>query len=169
MRCEKHPNYKGKKPTKRDCPTCKALREKVLETKNKGKKDFFQDFISLTTPGLKVSSFHILAEVSCLMLFGKLPPYFWRQGTNCSQKIRDHYKQKMSYLFRQRKIRGDVIRELDSLLWLTWAKDLENAAADKVRSIENNVVKDDEKPATEINPEAQVRQRKKNIWEELNG
>ena len=164
MRCNKHPNYKGLRPTKRDCKTCKALREKVLQVKKKS----FDDFESLTTPGFRTSSFHILAEVSCIMLFGKLPPYFWRKSTKCSQKIKDHYQKKMSYLFNEKKRRPEDIKQLCSLLWLVWAKDLVKKNAENIRDQEivEDIKEKENIDRAEIN-DAPIRERKANIWDVL--
>ena len=134
MHCEKHPNYTGQRPTKRNCKICQALYQKVKEEKDKNKDGYFQDFESLTTPGLKVGSFHILAEVACLMLYGSLPPYFWRKGTQCDDKIKKHFQQKISYLFSERKRQPSVMKEQDSLLWTLWVPDLFKKAAQKVKN-----------------------------------
>ena len=99
--CPKHPNYKGRRPTKRDCQGCKNLYKalRVNEDKNK-------PFRSIFSPDFKVSLFHLLAEIACYQRFGNLPPYFWRKGTTCRQDAKDHYQKtyKMLLVWRKKKI-----------------------------------------------------------------
>lgn len=86
-KCPKHPNYKGIRETKRDCKRCAII------YKNKSNSiDKIGKFPSLTTPNKRYSIHHILAEMSCIMIFGKLPPYFWNKNSKCSIKIKNHYK-----------------------------------------------------------------------------
>ena len=88
MKCEKHPSYKGVKPTKRDCVVCKAIFKKRQETERaKGGLH-----ASLTTPGQLFGINHILAEMSCIMLYGKQPAYFWRKDSTTHKDIKKHYK-----------------------------------------------------------------------------
>jgi hypothetical protein len=88
MKCEKHPNYKGVKPTKRDCVVCKAIFQKRRETERaKGGLH-----ASLTTPGQLFGINHILAEMSCIMIYGRQPAYFWRKDSETPREIKQHYK-----------------------------------------------------------------------------
>lgn len=88
MKCDKHPKYMGMKPTKRDCDTCRAIFKKRQETeRSKGGLH-----ASLTTNGEMFGINHILAEMSCIMLYGKQPPYFWRKDSPAHKKVKDHYK-----------------------------------------------------------------------------
>lgn len=86
--CPKHPNYKGMRKTKRDCQACKN----IYETAQKAKVKNLGLFPSLTTPGQRFTVEHIIAEMSCIMLYGKQPPYFWRKEAQVPNSIKEHYK-----------------------------------------------------------------------------
>ena len=89
MKCSKHPTYKGIKRTKRDCKTCNAIFSKRQEVE-RAKGGLHQ---SITTPGQIFGVPHILAEISCTMIYGKQPPYFWRKDSTAHKQVKDHYKQ----------------------------------------------------------------------------
>lgn len=88
MNCDKHPKYRGIKPTKRDCSACKAIYQRRQE-KERAKGGLHA---SITTPGQFYGVGHILAEISCTMLYGKQPPYFWRKDSSSHPKVKKHYK-----------------------------------------------------------------------------
>jgi hypothetical protein len=88
MNCDKHPNYRGIKKTKRDCDGCKAIFQRRQE-KERAKGGLHP---SITTPGQLFGINHLLAEISCTMLFGKQPPYFWRKDSASHPKVKSHYK-----------------------------------------------------------------------------
>jgi hypothetical protein len=88
MKCQKHPTYKGIKKTKRDCKTCLAIFKKRQEVERaKGGLH-----ASVTTPGQSFGVPHILAEISCTMIYGKQPPFFWRKDSGAHKDVKDHYK-----------------------------------------------------------------------------
>ncbi len=96
--CPVHKTYKGRKPTKRNCPDCKKLYE-TLQAKSRETKPFR----SLFSSDFNVSMFHMLSELACYQRFGKLPPYFWRKATPCSQKAKDHYQKTYKMLMSWQK------------------------------------------------------------------
>lgn len=98
--CPTHANYKGRRPTKRDCPHCKKLYD-YLQAKSRDTKPFR----SLLASDFRVSMFHVLSEFACYQRFGKLPPYFWRKGTQCPQKAKDHYNKTYKMLMAWQKKR----------------------------------------------------------------
>jgi len=85
--CPKHPSYKGLSETKRDCEHCRLIYKQSLDlTKNR-----YGKFPSLTTPDQFYGINHIMAEISCLMLYGKQPPYFWRKDSQSLSAVKSHY------------------------------------------------------------------------------
>lgn len=112
--CPKHKNYKGLRPTKRDCPECRALHRRV-QRKLRSKKPYR----SIVSPSERVSCFHMLAELACYQRFGKLPPGFWRKGSGVKEEIRDHYNRtyKMLMAWRKKKIpaRGGTWNPVDAI------------------------------------------------------
>lgn len=101
MNCSKHPNYKGYHKPKRNCPECLALwRQIQRELWKYGKK-----YQSITTPGFKCTIEHLFAEISCVMLYGKLPKFFWRKG-NATPEIQKQYKQALLYMQRIKKYKN---------------------------------------------------------------
>ncbi|MCK5610073.1 hypothetical protein KAR91_49830 [Candidatus Pacearchaeota archaeon] len=66
-----------------------------------------------------MSMFHVLSEFSCYQRFGKLPPYFWRKGTPCPQKAKDHYQKtyKMLMAWQKKRIpaKGGTWNPLEAL------------------------------------------------------
>jgi len=120
MKCDKHPSYKGIKKTKRDCPGCDAIYKRRQETE-RAKGGLHP---SLTTPGQSFGINHILAEMSCLMLYGKLPPLFWRKDADVHPEIKKHYKtilmgtKKMKFKRYETPIFGNnPIDSFGKLLW----------------------------------------------------
>jgi len=99
--CPTHPNYKGLRPTKRNCKICQALYQS-----NKKKTNDKKPFRSITAPSLPVGIHHLIAELSCLQLYGDLPPYFWRKDSPARQEVKDHYTKiiKMAFQWHKRKI-----------------------------------------------------------------
>lgn len=111
MRCSKHPNYKGYKKTKRACAEC----DKVYQYMQK-KLGKYRRYSSLTTKDLKCDIVHLLSEMSCLMLFGPLPPYFWRKGSNVPQKVKKHFGKTFKNLLVWRKNKPDMFDALKIIL-----------------------------------------------------
>ncbi len=120
MKCEKHPRYLGMKPTKRDCSACKAIFKKRQETeRSKGGLH-----PSITTPGQVFGINHILAEISCTMLYGKQPPYFWRKDSSSTKEAKEHYK-KILLMTKQMKFKkydapifgNNPIESFQKLIW----------------------------------------------------
>jgi len=120
MNCDKHPKYRGIKPTKRDCDACKAIYQKRQE-KERAKGGLHA---SITTPGQLFGVGHILAEMSCTMLYGKQPPYFWRKDSSAHPKVKAHYKsilmaaKKMKFKNYETAVFGNnPIDSFGKLLW----------------------------------------------------
>jgi len=155
-RCEKHPNYKGIKPTKRDCSGCKAIfsRRQELERAKGGL------FPSLTTQGQYFGVPHILAEMSCIMIFGNLPPYFWRKNVAVNPKIKSHYKTVMmgakKWKFKnypEPTFGNNPVKVFQKMLWYLVTR---YANDEKMRNIHNavaikkeEVLKKDDTPISE--------------------
>jgi hypothetical protein len=99
--CPTHPNYKGLRATKRDCKICQALYQS-----NKKKTNNKRPFKSITVPNMAVSIHHLIAELSCLQLYGSLPPYFWRKDSPCRREVKNFYIKilKMAWHWHKRKI-----------------------------------------------------------------
>jgi hypothetical protein len=149
MQCEKHPSYKGKTPTKRNCPTCQQIFQEQEQIRQKNKriteakkridrssvKNKYGDYLSLTTPKFACRLFHVLCEISCMMMFGNnLPPYFWRKNSSVPQKIKDYYQKKFTALIQMKKRNPDIFREIEGTFWIICAKDLLNKAIQEERA-----------------------------------
>jgi len=112
MQCPKHPSYKGIRKPKRDCPTCLELYKSIQKEANK-----YHKFISITTPGFKCGIEHLMAELSCIMLFGQQPPFFWRKNTIIPQKIKEQYKSILLYIQSLKSYDFDKYKALDNILY----------------------------------------------------
>lgn len=134
MSCSKHPNYKGYRKPKRDCPECIEIwRQLQRELWKKGKK-----YTSITTPGFKCDLSHLFAEISCVMLYGKLPYYFWRKG-NSPNEVRKQYQTVLIYI-RKLEHHSSLLSAMEIILNAIYIRPFKR----KVASILNP------KPKTEV-------------------
>lgn len=168
-KCPDHPNYKGIRKSKRDCKICDLIFKSNQEQANKK-----GTFPSLTTPGKRYYLNHILAEISCIMLFGKLPPMFWTKDSPCSNKVKSHYKKiLMGCKSWQAKTYTQPVygcHPLDnikrSLNYLVLRYEKENVA--RKNYTKKIITKQEEKSKIDTNFFEASKTKKKNLYESLN-
>lgn len=129
MRCDKHKTYKGLKTTKRDCPECRKL-YKIVQKRIREELNPSAPYQSITTPDKRVSLPAILAEVSCLMLYGRQPRYFWRnKGT-----VASHYTKVLREMLRWKSNKPEYFSTMHAIFYHTYTKFARDRLAEKVSS-----------------------------------
>jgi len=115
MKCPHHPTYQGYKKTKRDCPICQKIWK---ETQGRiGHK-----YHSITTPKFKCGTMHLLSELSCVMIFGNLPPYFWRKDTPVSSDIKKHYQTTYKQLQQWYNHNNNIFKDFEVIIYNIFVK-----------------------------------------------
>lgn len=142
--CPKHTNYKGRRPTKRDCPQCQAL-YKAIQVKTREQKPFR----SLFSPDFRVSMFHLLAEIACYQRFGRLPPYFWRKGVQADPRAKAHYnkvyKMLMAWKKKQIPAKGGKWNPVEAMNQVFYYLALHDRDIDEMRVKKTKIVKEEKK------------------------
>jgi hypothetical protein len=117
---------------------------------------------------------HLLSEVVCLMMFGQLPPYFWRKNTPVEQRVKEHYKKTRTRLYHWQQTGDTRYTAMRDMLFHLFVKPYESYVADRMRkelAIERKRVEDKPKEKKEIDPiilEALKRSVSKSRIEALN-
>lgn len=127
MRCTKHKTYKGIKPTKRDCPDCKRLYKQV-QAKFREELSPTAPYRSITTRDKRVSLPAILAEISCLMLFGRQPPYFWRK----KGPVARHYDKILREIKHWQKRNKAQFKGIHAIFYHTYTKYYQDILAEEL-------------------------------------
>lgn len=117
LMCKDHPNYKGTTWKKNRCPTCDKIFKEIKSQSCK-----YGEYYSITTPDFKCGLIHLLAEISCVMLYGKLPPFFWRVGGDGTQVIRKHFYTLFSMLKAWQNRNPNALTEIRKILYITFGQ-----------------------------------------------
>jgi len=112
VQCAKHKQYKGLRPTKRDCPNCNRLYRKV-QTEIRDKFAYGKKFRSMTTPGRMLGLVEFLAEVSTCSVHGFQRPYFWSEKSVAST----HFQRTMKMLMAWRKRDDKLFGSMNTMLY----------------------------------------------------
>lgn len=167
MNCEQHPNYNGMRWKKLRCPACDLIYKEVHK-----KQTEYGNYKSLTTPNWACGLNHLLTEISCILRFGTMPPYFWRVNSGSSQKVREHF-QKTFNLLKGWQIRDpNFFKQISKLfyyLYLQYAQQDKSAivTAQPVE-VPQQVVKEEKAPAPAIDL-GFGDNKKLDPWEVING
>lgn len=129
LQCEKHKKYQGLRETDRDCPGCQKLyrtvQRTIRETFNPS-----QPYQSLTTRGKRFGMLGFLAELSCVMLYSPLPPYFWKRNNKAAR----HFKTEILKLQKWKQRDGRVFESIHAVLYHTYTQYFERILAQRVRN-----------------------------------
>ena len=151
MQCPKHPRYKGKTDTKRDCEHCKAIRAGVLKKAKERRNQGRGQQMSLTTPGFRCGLLHVLAEMGTIMLYGPQPKFFWRQEVNANPKAKEHFKNMITMLVgyqkRDQSSGKNLLQEVRGLLWLVFGRDYANMKAEELRNEKYEILEEEQEEA----------------------
>lgn len=120
LTCPKHPKYKGLTPTKRNCDVCKALYNEV----QKSSKEYGK-YHSITTPHLKCGIVHLMSELSCVMLYGPQPPFFWRKKTPSHPAAKKYFTKVFTNLKSWLKKNKDILRPTEVVLYNIYFKEFQ--------------------------------------------
>lgn len=164
MNCSKHPKYNGLRYKKIRCETCDLIHKEVQKSRQ------FGGLKSLTTADWSFGLGAFLAELSCVMRFGKLPPFFWRQDSQVPQFVKDHYhsvyKVLKSWNYRDPDTFKKVGRVFSYIYTQFAAKDRADKIGHKIVEILSKDVEEQKAPAPVVDIGANEA-KKINPWEML--
>jgi hypothetical protein len=143
MNCDKHKAYKGTRKPKYQCKICEEIYRIRQKAKNEEAK-----FHSITTPQFGCGLIHVLAEIFCLMLFGQLPPYFWRKSSGSNSQIVKTYGSIYAELSYWYKKDTKVFNEFYKLFHLIYDKRRLKMNVDSI--VENHSIEKQEKPKRKV-------------------
>ena len=166
MNCEKHPNYNGLRWKKLRCSTCDAIYKEVHK-----KQTQYGNYKSLTTPNWACGLNHLLTEISCLLRFGTLPPYFWRVNAASNIQVRTHFQKTFNLLKGWQSRDPDYFKQISKLFYYLYLQYAQQDQAMKVTAQPTEVAQEivsEEKaqaPAIDLGFDSPT---KINPWEILN-
>jgi hypothetical protein len=148
MQCSKHKTYKGLKKTKRNCPNCIKL-YKTVQHQIRNNFDPKRPFKSITTFGKRFGSTMMLAELSCVMLYGIQPEYFWQRDT----KIAQHFKLVLKKIMAWKRRDPNFFKNIDIILFHIYTQYFKEQIAQQTSSNlipTDQVVKEEQEDVEQI-------------------
>ena len=132
MQCSKHPNFKGIRKPKRDCPECLEIWSLYNDLQiREGKK-----YRSITT-GDPCGIVHLLTELSVSMLYGPQPEYFWRKNTKVDDEIKNTYKKTYKQLELWRQKSPSQFKAIEIVLFNTFTLNYRRKIGEQINSASN--------------------------------
>jgi len=127
--CKKHKTYKGLKPIKRDCPDCQRLYRSVQRAIHR-ELNPDKPYQSITTKDKRFGVIEFVAELSCLMLYGLQPPYFW----NTNSRAARHFKRELAKMFAWRRRDKTPFEAVNTVFYHTYAQHFKEILAERARN-----------------------------------
>lgn len=116
--CSKHKSYTGKQYPKRECKKCLAIYAHIsCKTDSE-----YGKYFSLTTPHYRCNIFHLLAEISTIMLLGKQPPLFWARTTSCDPKAKKHFLKTKDQLWQWNSRDKERFKQFEEVMYNIFTK-----------------------------------------------
>jgi len=137
MICPKHKTYKGRRKKKTRCETCDSIYKELQKKTNS-----FKPYKSFSTPGMSCSLYQLIAEISCVQLFGPQPPHFWYKDSPARPRVKKHYQKifKGVMMWDKKHLpsklkKQNPIREFDKVMWFVSTQYKKQEEAEKMRSM----------------------------------
>lgn len=146
MKCSKHPSYSGTRWKKQRCPECDALYKEINTQSSK-----YGKYVSLTTPSYKCTIIHLLSEISCLMLFGRLPQFFWLKASSCPRNIRDYFWTTSRTLNSIKQRKPEMIKSIENILYITFVQKYKQSLSEKATAPEQQEALEHKQHSVDIN------------------